>query len=344
MNIPWKRLAGIVVTFLFLYLIFNNLDIKQTLEAFKGLDPIILALIVPVYLLVFVLRAFRWKVILPEVNCCKFSTLMEYLFIGYTLNCFLPARAGDFYRSHLIGEKCCVKKVKAFAGIFIERIFDGSIVFLILLYSIISFFKEPWVYKLAIFVGCFFWGGFLLLMLLAKKGHPEKFFLRVNSFLKEKQFPFKEQTKIILSFLDKHLKSFIEGLDIFHSNKALFKIAFLTSGIWFLESFIIFIVAHSFGHPINLLSAMFTESLAVFGAMIPVATTFLGPYQYAFIVGLGTFNLTKEIALAISVACQTCLISTVTICGTISLLKNQINLSSIKQKISSNDEELISAK
>jgi hypothetical protein len=323
-------------------MIFYKLDVQALFKAFSALNPLCFLIIIPVYCSVFIFRGLRWKILLPEAKSCSMPSLLDYMFLGYFINCIFPARAGDFYRSYLIGKERNINKVKVFASIFIERIFDGSIVLLFLIYAIVSFFREQWVYKLAISVGIFFWGGFIALMLLAKLGHPYQLFEKIENIAEKLPECFKKPIINGLNQINKHMQSFVDGLSVFHSLSDLLIAFGLTVIIWIVEITVIYTVIRGYGINAGYMSALFTLTLAVFGAMIPVTSTFLGPYQYAFIVGLGVFGIAKEQALAISLTTQFAIFALISVGCFISLVKKKMSIFNIKQEISSQDKELIS--
>ncbi|MFA6988564.1 MAG: lysylphosphatidylglycerol synthase transmembrane domain-containing protein [Candidatus Gastranaerophilaceae bacterium] len=336
-----KKILGILVTLVFVFLIFYKLDFHALLKAFSSLNPACFLVFLPIYFSTFIFRGFRWKFLLPEIKKSSMTSVLDYMFIGYFLNTILPARAGDFYRSYLIGKDYDVKKVKVFASVFLERIFDGSIVLLFLLYSIISFFREPWVYNLAIGVGLFFWGGFIVLLILAKFGHPEKLFRKTELFFQKLPVFLQNHLLFGLNQTEKHLKSFEEGLSIFHSFSDILVSFIFTAITWFIEITLIYIVIRSYGLNIGYMAAVFTLSLTVFSAMIPVSSTFFGPYQYAFIIGLAVFGISKEQALAISLTTQFAVFILIALGGAVALMKKHTNIFNIKKEISSH-KELIS--
>jgi glycosyltransferase 2 family protein len=337
-----KKFLGILFTLIFVFLIFYKLDFHALLKEFSVLNPACFLAIIPIYFFTFIFRGLRWKVLLPEIKNSSMSYLLDYMFIGYFINSILPARAGDFYRSYIVGKDYDVKKVKVFASVLLERIFDGSTVLLFLLYSIISFFREPWIFNLAIGVGIFFWGGFLALLFLAKLKYPDSFFAKVGLVLQKLPAFLQKPLLFLLNQLEKHLKSFKDGLSVFHSFSDILMSFIFTTIIWLIEMVVIYIVIRSYGHNPGYMSAVFTLCLAVFSAMIPVTTSFFGPYQYAFILGLASFGISKEQALAVSLTTQFAIFSLISIGGLIALAKKHTNISLVKQEISSQQEELIS--
>lgn len=333
-----KKTIAPLLSIVLLGLIFYNIDLNQTLIAFKGFDISNLWLIVLIYLIGFFIRVFRWNALLDECKKCKYMDLLGIIFTGNMLNSYLPARAGDFYRAYNIGKNYQIKKMKAFTTIFLERVFDGSVVFFFLLISIINVYNKGWVVNLATTVGILFLGSMLALFLFAKFGNPDTFCEKIIQI--SQKLPNKIQDKInpfILS-LNSYFTSFIEGLESLHSIKTVLTVFLYTAGVWIFECISYMLIIQSFGIEINFLSALFIMCLIVFSTMIPSSSVFIGPYQYAYIIGLGVFGVTKEPALAVALVNQIIIMGLVTLCGLFFVLKNKQNLSSIKNDINSEAE------
>ena len=64
--------------------------------------------------------------------------------------------------------------------------------------------------------------------------------------------------------------------------------------------------------------------------MIPSTSVFLGPYQYAYILALGIYNIPKSTALAVSTVHQAVLMVILTIIGGFYLMRFNISLDDIK--------------
>ena len=75
--------------------------------------------------------------------------------------------------------------------------------------------------------------------------------------------------------------------------------------------------------PIGFAASLFVISLISFSTMIPSASSFIGPYQYAYILALGIFGIDKSTTLGISTIHQTILLLTQGLmCGYIVLKNN----------------------
>jgi uncharacterized membrane protein YbhN (UPF0104 family) len=65
-------------------------------------------------------------------------------------------------------------------------------------------------------------------------------------------------------------------------------------------------------------------ALVALSTTLPSGPGYVGPLQYAFVLSLGTFAVSRETALAVSVATQLALLGSVTFIGLALLLKEQL--------------------
>ena len=93
---------------------------------------------------------------------------------------------------------------------------------------------------------------------------------------------------------------------------------------WGLEATVACIIINSFGLNLPLSAGLFVLTLTSFSTMIPSTSVLVGPYQAAYILALGLFNISKSKALAISAVHQIILILIFTIIGGLLMLKFNI--------------------
>lgn len=346
MKIFDKKLIGLVISIIFIAIIFHQLDFKKTCESFTQINIVYLLFVIPIYYLTFVLRAFRWRNLLSNKDL-TIRSLISALFIGYTANNLLPARMGEIYRAHMFGKKEGMKRSGVFASILLERIFDGIIIFLILITLVSYIYSKPWLFKLTFGAGSIFAVGLIILFIFAKLGNSEKLQLKSSGLYKS----FKENVLIklpegfrnrLINFLNKiiyFMKSFVNGLDVFNSWKASLKSLFLTFLIWILEGLTTFFVIKSFGIKIGIIAAIFVVCVTTFSTMIPAGPANIGTYQFGYIMALKVFGISKETAFAISFINQFSGVILVAIAGLFFMWKDHINIKDLEENLDENLDE-----
>jgi uncharacterized membrane protein YbhN (UPF0104 family) len=80
----------------------------------------------------------------------------------------------------------------------------------------------------------------------------------------------------------------------------------------------------SFGVTLPLVGFVLVFALVALSTTLPSGPGYVGPFQYAFVVSLAPFAVSRETALAISIVAQLALLGTVTLVGLALLLKEQL--------------------
>ena len=321
-----KKIVALLITIVFLGLIFYKIDWIKLIQTFKMFDFKILWAVVPLYVLTLYLRGIRWKLLL--IGDSKYSSyhLGTIFTVGSMLNIFLPARAGDVYRAYYLGVNKNEKKMKIFGNIILERTLDGICVFFILLAAILLYCHQQWILNLAYMIGALFIGSFITFYLIFKFNKVAFICDKLIEFsLKLPEFISKSLVKLIES-AKVHINSFIEGFKVLDSIKYSSQSFLMSAIIWLIECYVAFLIINSFHINLGFSAALFVISLISFSTMIPSTSVFLGPYQYAYILALGIYNVDKSTALAIATIHQGILMIILSVIGGFYLLKFNLEI------------------
>jgi len=309
-----KKIIGLIIGVIFITLILKNIDPHKSIEAVKNFKFMYLFLMIPVYYSAFLFRALRWKLIISEKTGIKLSSFLNSLFRGWFINNFVPARGGELYRAHYFGKKESLSRVTILASIVLERIFDGLVLFLILLLLASFVFSSKKFFGVAVAAGIVFMGTFSVLLLISKFYKntfiQEKFNILILK-IKEKNFIKKFLNEKICEIVSKifhkityALISFMNGVEIFNSPVLILKTFLLTIPVWFCEGLTLLLLIKGFGYSIGILGSLFVLSIVAFISLIPGGPAGLGPVQWGYIIALGFFNISREASFAISIIGQ----------------------------------------
>lgn len=321
-----KKIVALLITILFLGLIFYKIDWQKLVQTFKLFDLKNLYLIVPVYVLTLYLRGVRWKSLLlgdPKYSSYHLGTVFT---VGSMLNIFLPARAGDIYRAYYLGETKQEKKMKLFGNIILERTLDGICVFLILLWAVLEYSKQQWMMNLAYTIGAIFIGSFVAFYLIFKFNKVDFICNKLSQIFLKLPVLLSNPLNKVLESARIHINSFMDGFHVMDSLKYSVQSVSMSLLIWLIECYVAFLIINSFHINLGFSAALFVISLISFSTMIPSTSVFLGPYQYAYILALGIYNVDKSTALAISTVHQAILMLILTVIGGFYLLKFNLEI------------------
>ncbi len=123
--------AGIIVSIAALYLSLRNVPLADLFHYLTVIDYRWVLLSGAAAIPCFVLRAFRWGIILESSKKIGFWQAFHPLMIGFMLNSILPGRIGEVARPYILSKKENLPFTISLATVAVERLMDMA--FLILL-------------------------------------------------------------------------------------------------------------------------------------------------------------------------------------------------------------------
>jgi len=126
-----RAALGTAISAAALYLVARSVDIGAAWDALRSAQPGWLGLLVAFIGIDLLTRALRWRVLLSPVGAVAYRDSLASLLVGYLANNVLPARLGEFVRSHDLGERSGLSKSTILGTIVVERVMDTLVVVVI---------------------------------------------------------------------------------------------------------------------------------------------------------------------------------------------------------------------
>jgi hypothetical protein len=283
-----KILLGFAFTALALWLSFRKLDWKVLKDAILQINIswVILAIantIFTVYAL-----GWRWQILLKPKKKIPLSSLFRLNIISQYFNIIVPWRFGELVRAFMAAKKYLISGAYVVGTVAVEKIFDFFI-FVIMWISVPAFLaiqKEVKGYKIAILF--FFLAAFFLFFFIWKP----KTVLLWTRFL----------SRILPGKLKQSLKDFLEkGIEAFgllRSTKALFIIVVLTFAFIAGQVLTNFFLFKAFNLNLSFWAGLFLLLAIQVGNIPPSVPGRIGIFEYAVILALSVFNVSKSQALS----------------------------------------------
>ncbi|MCI1274239.1 MAG: flippase-like domain-containing protein [Clostridiaceae bacterium] len=325
-----KSIFILLITVFILGLIFYKINFAQLILTFKHFNFNHIPLIVFLYILTLFIRGIRWKALLVNDNKYSPIHLAEVFTVGSMLNSFLPARAGDLYRAYYLGSIKGENKVKVLGSVILERLMDGVAVFFILLATVLLFCKKTWIIKFTYFTGAIFVGTLVVFYLVFKFNKIDSIAQNIISLLKNIPEKISSNLSVFITKSAQFLNSFLDGFEALNDLKCVVIAITSSFAIWLLEAYISYLIVNSFNFGLGISAGLFVMCLTSFSTVIPSASVFLGPYQYAYIIALGLFDVSKSSALAVSTVQQAIFMLILTVLGCYYFVKFNISLKDIQ--------------
>ena len=320
----WIGLIFIVVTF---YFLFRGIDKDKLFTAISHFQLIWLLPALLIYLFGYIIRGYRWVVLLSPIKKCSFQSLFPTLMVGFMANNIFPARAGELVRAHLNGSKEGISRSASFATIVLERLFDGLTMILILwaalLFGSLPINKDtmdpgiqhaidfsPYVFGVAFFV--------LFLLVIFKKSAINLINVLIS-----------KAPKKLHDLLEKIAHTFIDGLQILQNAKESFVILIASLSAWTCEFTAYYFLAIGMGiapSPLTLWSAALLMAIVNLGILIPNAPGGIGLFEFIGVALLLPFGIGKEMALCFMILVHLLVFIPITLLGAYFYTHEHLNI------------------
>lgn len=320
-----KKHLKIVISFLIVALLFYFLFRKLDFELFEKYlaegNKLLILLGVLAYLSSFAVRAMRWKVLLKHIGSFKIRELAPVIVAGYAVNNVLPVRIGEIVRAAIAGKMFRISIPATFASVFVERIFDGLTIALILSVTIFFYPFQENMKTLAWGASLFFALLFLFALVSAFSSKPLEFV----RFLRGKSPDF---SGFFFDFAEKFLKG-AASLDSWKKIVATFSLSLC---VWAFELAVYLLISAAFGVKIPFVGCLVMLCAANLGMLAAPTPAGLGIFQGAIVFALESFDVPYEQRMAVALILHATQIVPTTIIGFIWIWVKNLKIGKIESE------------
>jgi uncharacterized protein (TIRG00374 family) len=323
----WKIIAGILLSLLFIFLAFRQVDFSQMGQAFAGADYWLLIPILAIIFLSLVLRAWRWQYLLAPIQQVRLPGLFASLAVGYMANTFLPAHLGEVVRAYHARKKTGIAASAIFATIVVERLIDIFALLMLMGLALVVFPFPGWVQKSGVIMLVLVAALFALLLLM-KKYRRQTLAVsgRLTGFL-----PAAVSRKI-----NELLDQFLNGIVALKSAGHYLLVGILSIAIWVCYALTIQLLFYAFGfiglYHLPWTAALVALVITTISVVVPSSPGYVGSYHYLCQLSLGLFAIPKGPALSYAFVLHAINIFPVFLLGLFILSREKISLASIAKE------------
>jgi len=202
-----KTVFSFILSFFILYLLIHSIDIADVIFIAKKTDISLYILAFIIHYLSILIRGIRWNSLLKNMDMQPgFSIATKMVFLSWFVNCIVPAKIGDVYRSYLLKKKNGTPISASIGSIFIERMCDILVLLVMLTISCLIIFRKniPVQISEALRVGYILLTAiilclFILWMLKERLSEivPDRFLFHFNNFHTSLYNPFSNRFTIL---------------------------------------------------------------------------------------------------------------------------------------------------
>ena len=298
-QINWKLWAGLILSALFLYMAFRDVDFNQTGENIASSNIFYLLLAALICILQFFIRAWRWRLLLNTVKETGFLSRLLSVFTGFAANCIFPARLGEVVRAHTLGQAEKISKSSVFGTIVIERIFDGFALFLIFLTGLMftafpDELPDASQNRRETAIILFFSSFVFIAIIKGLRSKPQFFVNLINRML----FMVPEKFRIKLTVI---FENFIKGLSPLKSAGDWIKTVMWSALLWYISLWQVYFIEMAVDIKLPFIATFIIQSMAALGVMVPFAPGYIGVFHQFVKKGFCFYGISNEKALSAAI-------------------------------------------
>ncbi|HEX8229303.1 MAG TPA: lysylphosphatidylglycerol synthase transmembrane domain-containing protein [Chloroflexia bacterium] len=318
---------GLLVSAVCLYFVLRGVQWGEVWRHLSEVDLLLFGLSMLLMLAAYFLMTWRWRHLLDPLavpvpagataidggpsppattgvrSQANLLNLYGKMLTGYFFNAFFPARAGDLVRAYLLGRKTGLRKTTILATIVIEKAFDGIVLLVLLLLSLVLLPSvgtagvgglDPdllaWVAGAGIAVAIV---GLVVFYMFS--GQIARLVGSIMSRL-----PLPERLKRLPVRL---IKTFAGGMHVFKSPLPLVSAAAISVLVWLAVALMFLAGLMSFrtAFPVDLTGVaglFFITGLVNLGLLVPALPGNVGTYEALVVAAMAFFRVDKELAVA----------------------------------------------
>ncbi len=288
-----KAILGVLISIIFVYLAFRNVDFGEMLAAMRSANYLWL---VPVFFAMLTshwLRAVRHHYFLAPIKPVRSHPLFSALMIGYAGNNLLPLRMGEFLRAYALGKSQNLSKTSAFATVLVERVVDLLSLLVILAIAVLVYPLPQNIKNWGYIIFALTVTAIVVMVLLMEKTEATLAFF-------EKILPAR-----LFAGVQKTAHSFLQGFVVLKKTEHYGKIVLLSLGVWFLYVMVVYLSFYAFDFPqnyaLNLTASLVVLATVSIGIMIPASPGFVGTYHWFCMTSLAFYHVPQSEALSFAV-------------------------------------------
>jgi glycosyltransferase 2 family protein len=325
---------GVAISAVFIALFFRATHPREIASAFGEANYWYMIPAIGVLFVALSIRCVRWSILMRPVASISPVRLFSYAIIGYMANNLLPARAGEIVRAVVLGQRENVSRVATLGTIGVERLFDGTmLVLLLLVSSLFVGLNDERLRLIAILSTVLFviaLTAFYVLTLSEERATRLMHWLA--GFLPKR---LEEQATHIAD-------SLVLGLRSVHSPRTLVMVLALSAAAWTVEAGAYAIIGLGFGLDVTFAHYCMLLAAANLAIIIPTFFGGTGPFEWAAKLVLIGAGVPAGLAAAYAIIAHAVIFIPTTILGLIILWSFGISLLRItRERVTVKDEEQV---
>jgi uncharacterized membrane protein YbhN (UPF0104 family) len=321
-----------VVTVGLLWWALHDVDWVAALGHIRRANVLLLLLTIIVATTTFLLRAFRWRLMVRDTAGAPLPLLPLWraVAVGFMANNLLPARAGEVARAWILGRAAPVRVSTALASIVVERVFDALVITGLMAIALVSptlpagaQIGGVGIHRIAVTVGAGFAAVMLVCVLVVLRPEP---WLAALQWTGDRVLP----GRLAVKLMDVG-HGLVAGLAVLRAPGRLPGVVAWSLGLWLVNAASFWLGFRALNLDLPFETALLLQGLIAFGVAIPSSPGFFGVFEAVAIVALGFYGVDKDHAVSYAVVYHITTFLPITVLGLHALAQLRVRLGDLRQ-------------
>ncbi len=298
---------GIAVSAFAIWILVGSVDIEAAIGVLRTASPVWIGVMVVTATLDVAARGARWQALLAPIAPLRYRRVLGYTYIGYLANNVLPARLGELYRSHALGDGEGISRTTVLGTVVVERVIDTIMVVAIAAVAVLVLSVRG-VMTSAVWLGL----AFVTLLVIG-----------LGLGIAAHRLPGAERVEAIIARRPRLLelgRRLREGLAVAGRPKVV-AIAVAFSGVAWAASTLTFLAGgQAVGVELSVAQAALLTSGVALVTIVPSGPGYLGTFELT-VVGIASgFGIARDLAFAMGLLVHLVILATTSVGGAVALL------------------------
>jgi glycosyltransferase 2 family protein len=298
---------GIAISVFSIWILIHSVDLDAAFAVLRTASPAWIGVMLVTATLDIAARGARWRALLAPIAPLPYRRVLGYTYIGYLANNVLPARLGELYRSHALGEGEGVSRTTVLGTVVVERVVDTVMVVAIAAVAVLVLSVRG-AMSSAVLLGLAFVALLVIVLGLGIAAHRLHGAGRVTELISRRPR---------LLELARRLR---EGLAVAGQPKVLVA-ALAFSGLAWSASTLTFLAA---GQAVSVQltvaqGALLTSGVAL-ASIVPAGPGFVGTFELTVVAIADSLGIPRDSAFALGLLVHLVILATTSIGGVIAML------------------------
>lgn len=287
-----RLLISLVIGIILVLLWLKFININQMIDYLKNINIFWVGISAIFYLLAYLSRSIRWKIILAPVEKISIKEAFNLFMAGMLVNYIIPIRAGELAKGFFLKGLKQTPISKSLPTIFIDKMMDlFPVVIILLLLPFVPIKLSPFLIWGLVIISLIFIIFIVIIILAVYRTHSVSKFLKLWFFW----LPQKYKEKV-----NRFIKLFVEGLSVIKENKnQAILILVMTILAITLDALYIMAMFKAFSYTIPFFIALVGYTLINLSYILPTPPAQIGTNEAIYIIVFTfAFGINKNLVSA----------------------------------------------